>query len=323
MNSSPTRKEGVEPAPSELTAVEKHACPACGAQAEWQPGRQILACPFCGTESPHEVDRQTGQILEIDLVKTLREMPASLRGWEIETRTVRCRSCEAVTVFELGRLGQNCEFCGSPEIVDYDEVKAPIRPQSVLPFKLDEPRVRESIKRWYAKKWLAPNRLRKNAEIDTVSGVYLPYWTFDAQAHCPWSADSGTYYYTTESYTDKDGNRKTRRKRHTRWTPASGYVEHFFDDTPVPGTRGADLKLLRRIEPFPSSALVPYDTAFLSGFVVEHYQVVLIDAAEQSRQAMAAQLRSLCAAQVPPPISPCRDLRRQNPEEGEVHRAAG
>ena len=98
----------------ELTALEKHACPACGARAEWNPGEQRLICSYCGTEAPYEIDVQSGAIQEIDLVKTLRELPEQMRGWNVERRAVRCRSCRAVSVFESERVGQNCEFCGSP-----------------------------------------------------------------------------------------------------------------------------------------------------------------------------------------------------------------
>ena len=100
-------------------------------------------CPFCGTEAPYETNAATGAIEEIDLVRTLREMPEDMREWRPGTRTVQCRSCKAVSVFEPARVGQNCQFCGSPSLVDYQEIKAPIRPQSLLPFKVTESQVRE------------------------------------------------------------------------------------------------------------------------------------------------------------------------------------
>jgi hypothetical protein len=284
---------------ADVTAVEKHPCAACGAQAEWNPARQRLVCPFCGTEAPYETNPTTGEIAEIDLVRTLRDMPEDLREWRPGTRTVQCRSCKAVSVFEAGRVGQNCQFCGSPSLVDYQEIKAPIRPQSLLPFKVTDGQVRENIRRWYASKWFAPNRLKSRALVDTVHGVYIPYWTFDARVHCPWWAEAGFYYYTTETYRDNQGRAQTRQVRHVRWEPASGVVDHVFDDEPVPGTQGIDRTLLREVEPFPTTDLVPYDTAFLSGFVVEHYQVVLIDAAKQSQDQMHEQLEGLCAGQVP------------------------
>ncbi len=282
-----------------IAALEKHPCPACGGQAEWNPARQSLICAFCGTVSPYEVDRETGTIQEIDLVKTLREMPDDLRGWQAERRSVQCRSCRAVMVFDPQRVGQNCEFCGSPALVDYQEVKSPIRPQSLLPFKVSQSQVRETIRHWYASKWFAPGTLKKRALVDTLHGVYVPYWTFDARVHCRWEAEAGHYYYVNEEYRDQQGRRQVRQARRVRWEHAAGEIEHFFDDEPVPGTHGIDTRLLKAIEPFPTQELVRYDTAYLSGFVVEHYQVVLLDAARRSQESMHNQLMALCGAQVP------------------------
>jgi hypothetical protein len=216
-----------------------------------------------------------------------------------ERRSVQCQSCKAVSVFDPQRVGQNCDFCGSPKLIPYDEIKAPIRPQSLLPFKISESEVRDRIRQWYASKWLAPNSLRKRALVDRVRGIYVPYWTFDAHAVCPWEAEAGHYYYTTETYRDSNGRRQTRQVRHVRWEPASGEVRHFFDDEPVPGTHGISLELLKAVEPFPTAELVPYDSAFLSGFVVEHYQVVLLEAAESSQAAMQRKLSEMCAREVP------------------------
>lgn len=282
-----------------VVATEKHSCPACGAQAEWNPGTQKLVCPYCGTESPYVIDKATGTIVELDLVKALRELPDEARGWQTERRSVQCQSCRAVMVFDPARVGQKCEFCGSPALVDYTEIKAPIRPQSLLPFKVSQSTVRDDIRRWWAGRWLAPNRLKRAALVDTVKSLYIPYWTFDAQVHCPWDAEAGHYYYVQVEGRDSQGRREVRSERRVRWEPASGVVDHFFDDEPVPGTHGIPLDLLRQIEPFPTSEVVAYDTAYLSGHVVEHYQVVLLDAAKASEEQMKDRLEELCAAQVP------------------------
>ena len=283
----------------EISALGKHACPACGAQAEWNPTKQKLICPFCGTESPYQIDRATGKVVELDLVAALRELPADERGWLTARRSVQCQSCQAVMVFEPDRVGQNCEFCGSPALVSYDEIKAPIRPQGVLPFRVDTSRVRDDIRRWWRSKWLAPGRLSRAALVDTVHSLYIPYWTFDAAVHCPWDAEAGYHYYVDVEGRDNQGNRVVRREQRVRWEAASGVVDHVFDDEPVPGTQGLPIDLLRQVEPFPTQEVVPYDTAFLSGHVVEHYKVVLIDAAKQSQEQMHAALMSLCAQQVP------------------------
>lgn len=202
-------------------------------------------------------------------------------------------------VYEPERVGQNCEFCGSPSLVAYDEIKSPISPQSLLHFKVPQSQVRDSIKRWYASKWFAPNALKKRALVDQLKSLYIPYWTFDAKVHCPWEAEAGYHYYTTEEYRDNQGRTQVRQVQHTRWEHAQGQIDHAFDDEPVPGTHGVPLDLLKNVEPFPTAEVVPYDTAYLSGHVVEHYQVVLVDAAKRSREQMESQLMSLCGQQVP------------------------
>ncbi len=226
-------------------------------------------------------------------------MPDEERGWQTARRSVQCQSCRAVMVFDPARVGQNCEFCGSPALVDYQEIKAPIRPQGVLPFKIDASRVRDDIRRWWRSRWFAPGRLAVAALVDTVRSLYIPYWTFDAQVHCPWTAEAGYHYTVMVPGRDAKGRTIMRPERRTRWEPAAGVVDHFFDDEPVPGTQGLPIDLLRQVEPFPTQEIVAYDTAFLSGHVVEHYQVVLLAAAQQSQEQMNAKLQALCAQQVP------------------------
>jgi hypothetical protein len=135
--------------------------------------------------------------------------------------------------------------------------------------------------------------------VDTVHSVYVPYWTFDAKVQCGWEAEAGHYYYVNEEYRDNKGRRQVRQARKVRWEAAAGEIDHFFDDEPVSGTRGVEPDLLKQVEPFPTNELLPYDTGYLSGHVVEHYQVVLVDAYKQSQEAMHRKLEELCAAEVP------------------------
>ena len=59
-----------------------------------------------------------------------------------------------------------------------------------------------------------------------------------------------------------------------------------------------DQDLLRGIEPFPTQELKPYDAAFVSGWLVERYQIDLVGAAQRARAAMDAKLELLCAQQI-------------------------
>ncbi len=257
-----------------------------------------MRCPFCGTVSQFE-QTVTGEIRENDLATALRSIPASARGWAPEQITVKCQSCQAISVFAAGRVGQRCDFCGSPALAPYTEVQAPIRPESLLPFKIAETTVRETIRNWYGSHWFAPNKLKGRALTDTLHGAYLPYWTFDAQAHADWTAEAGHYYWETETYRDGNGRTQTRQVQRTRWEYAAGALDHFFDDTLVAASKGVPPELLGKVEPFPTTDLTPYNTAFLSGWVVEQYQIDLIAAADRSRALMDNALESLCRSEVP------------------------
>jgi len=282
---------------AETVALAKFACPACGGEAVWNPAQQKLVCPFCGTASSASQDA-SGAIIEHDLVAALRGIGDERRGWLAEKRQVKCRSCNAISVLDPARQAQTCEFCGSAQLVPYAEEKAGFRPESVLPLQVSEPQARERIRAWFGKLWLAPNRLRKAALTDTVRGVYLPYWTFDAQVEATWTAEAGYYYYTTETYVE-NGQTRTRRVQHVRWDPASGRVRHFFDDDLVCASIGVHPSLLRVIEPFPTDSLRPYDASFVAGWLVERYQIDLIAAAQRARVAMDTKLRAMCVQQIP------------------------
>ena len=166
-------------------------------------------------------------------------------------------------------------------------------------FKLAESAVRDKIREWYGSRWFAPNRMKSGAFTDTVKGFYLPYWTFDAQVAADWTAESGSYYYTTEFYNDANGNQQSRQVQQTRWEPSSGHVDHFFDDELVPASVGVNAQLMRKIEPFPTHELVPYDPGYLAGWVVEQYQIDLVKAADLARQEMEREITKMCAKEVP------------------------
>ena len=277
---------------SNVTAREKFACPACGADAHWNPAKQALVCPFCGTESPATLQKRGAEtvIVEHDLVAALRDVPDARRGWQADKVSVKCQSCQAISVFDPSRVGQRCEFCGSSQLVPYEQVKEPFSPESLLPFAIQESKARELLRAWYGRQWLAPNNLAKRALTDTIRGVYLPYWTFDARVHASWTADSGRYYYVTVN---------GKREQRVEWTPAAGDIDHFFDDELVAASTGVGAGLLRRLEPFPTGQLIPYDPGYLAGWTVERYQIDLVNAATRSRTIMEGKIRQLCSAQVP------------------------
>jgi hypothetical protein len=288
---------------AEVTALGSRACPECGGAMEWNAARQAIACPFCGfvpKEQPKVGSTASGDVEELDLAQALAGVPDSGRGFGTPTTSVKCQNCQAISVFERGRVAQRCDFCGSPSIVPYEQTKDPITPRSLLPVKLDQGAVRDRLKQWYATRWFAPNELKGRALTDTLHAVYLPYWTFDAQVHADWTAMSGDYYYVTvNTGRNAQGRMINRQERRVRWYPSSGSLDHFFDDDPIPGTQGVRMDLLHKVEPFPTEEVVPYDPSFVRGWTVERYQIDLRQASTMSMDRMQEMTRQMCAQQVP------------------------
>jgi predicted RNA-binding Zn-ribbon protein involved in translation (DUF1610 family) len=285
------------PGDASLEARQKFACPACGGEAVWNPAKGKLECPFCGTQSPARIE-PGGTIVEHDLVAALRAIPDTARGFRMDARQVRCQSCNAISLLDPARQAQNCPFCGSAQLVPYAEAKQAFSPENVLPFRVSEAAARDGIRAWYRRLWLAPSALARRALTDTVRGVYLPYWTFDAEVEADWTAEAGHYYYETETVM-VNGRPQTRQVQRIRWEPAAGHVSHFFDDDLVCASVGVQPALMRGIEPFPTHELKAYDPAYVAGWIVERYQIDLVAAAQRARAAMDTRLQAMCAQQVP------------------------
>jgi ribosomal protein S27E len=288
---------------ADVVAQSKFPCPACGAEATWNPAKQALVCNYCGAESPFTSGSEgtvtVSGIQEYDLAEALNSVPEDQRGWQSNRVEVLCQSCKAISVFEPSRVGQRCDFCGSTALIASAETQQPFRPESLLQFRISETQVRDAIREWYGHRWFAPNALGTRAMTDQLKGVYLPYWTFDARVRAAWTAESGYYYNELERYTDAQGRTQTRTVRRVRWQPSSGSMSHFFDDELVCASKGVDHPMLAEIEPFPTKDLRPYQPEFLAGWIVERYQIDLVAAARHSREVMSAKLRELCARQVP------------------------
>ena len=281
-----------------VSASPKHACPDCGAEATWNPGKHALICGSCGTESAAEL-KALGEIVEHDFKQGLASLKGLETGLARESLEFKCQSCQAISFLEPSRVAQNCGFCGSAALVPYKDLNEVIRPESLLPMKISEAKVREIIRSWYGTHSYAPNALGEKAMTDSVHGLYIPYWTFDAQVHADWTAESGMYTDRRRiTATQRDG-RRVRELRATRWSPASGELDHFFDDQLICGSKGVHPDLIRQVEPFPSKEAVPYDPGYLAGFVVERYQINLDAAFKASRVEMRRQTEHLCEWNVP------------------------
>lgn len=266
--------------------IKRFPCHQCGAELQFQPGSDALKCPYCGHVNP--IPKSEDDIQELDFHAYLEI--ARQDAVAESQQAVKCQACGAEFTTAGVRTSDSCPFCGSSVIVPVPQ-EVRIRPKSLLPFRLDQKQGREAYQKWITSRWLAPNALKKFArETGGLKGMYLPYWTYDANTTTAYTGMRGEHYYRTESYTDSQGNRQTRQVRETRWWPASGVVFNQFDDLLVPATHSVPEKHARALQNWDLPELVPYQDDYLSGFLSERYQTGLEEGFEEAKVLMEPEI---------------------------------
>ncbi len=270
------------------TPVEEHhfPCDRCGADFRFDANRSMLVCDHCGNSARVEPSGPwAATIAELDYRHALENrLPA--REMEV-TRVSSCPSCGAQVEFKPSVHAAECPFCASPVVTDTGTHRH-IKPGALLTFALDETAARAAMKDWLGSLWFAPNGLQDYARKGRrMQGIYVPYWTFDAQTNSAYTGQRGTVYYENRTVM-RNGKRQNTRVRRVRWRGVSGRVARFFDDVLVLASRSLPHKYTSALEPWDLSALEPYQPEFLAGFRAEGYTVTLEEGFTQARQQMDA-----------------------------------
>ncbi len=276
---------------ADSNAERRFPCDQCGAQLAFKPGAELLACPYCGAEDPIAASEEA--ILELDFNQHLEEAVADAD--RVECTLVKCDACAAEFERPEHVTALECPFCGS-NIVLKTHTRRLLQPRSLLPFKIPREAARDSFRTWIRSLWFAPNALKRYAKIDQkLSGIYLPFWTYDTYATTQYSGQRGDDYWVTQTYTTQENGRtvtRTRQVRKTRWTWVSGTVHNDFDDVLVCASRSLPEKYVTRLEPWDLAELVPYTEAYLSGFRAEQYQISLDEGFGIAQRIMEPTIRS-------------------------------
>jgi DNA-directed RNA polymerase subunit RPC12/RpoP len=273
-------------------AVDQFPCGQCGAKLRFAPGTDVVKCDHCGHENPIPKQpwaRIDEQDLETGLTKLESTAPAE------EKRTVKCNSCAAEFTFDPNVHAASCPFCGSAVVAETHTVRV-IQAAALIPFELDQKKAHEAFRRWLGSLWFAPNDLTKFAQTEgKLAGMYVPYWTYDAQTYSRYDGERGDAYYVPYTVTrEVDGKTvtETRQRREIRWTHVSGNVERFFDDVLVVASRSLPKKYADRLDTWRLASLQPYRVEYLAGFRSEVYQVTLRDGFAEAKGRMEDQIRS-------------------------------
>ena len=270
-------------------------CESCGADLRFAPGQTELVCPYCGhVQGIPQADTPSRRsaLTEYDLRAGLaNDLPASQMT---EVRTAHCPSCGAVVTFDGATHAADCPFCATPVVIDTGTSRL-IKPQALIPFRLTETQARAEMVKWLGRLWFAPNGLVEYTRRGrALAGMYVPFWTFDADTASRYRGQRGVAYYETEWVTVNVNGRNERRQvqvRKIRWYPVSGQVARRFDDVLVMASTSLPKRLGDELTPWDLNALVPYRPDYLAGFGAEGYTVALRDGHAEARARMEQIIR--------------------------------
>lgn len=250
--------------------VEQFKCPNCGGKVEFDSNVQQMKCPYCDSE----FDIETMKEYE-DIKRTAEATPewdaydeeSGSGDWkEDEKEKIRhyiCQSCAGEIITDATTVATSCPYCGNP-IVIASELKDAYRPDLVIPFKLDKEAAKAALNGFYEGKKLLPKCFKDKNHIEEIKGIYVPFWLYNCTAE-------GKAVYSA---------RRVKRWSDARFTYTK--TDHFavrregcldFVKVPADGSQKMDDTLMESIEPYKYEDAVDFETAYLSGYLAEKYDV--------------------------------------------------
>ena len=263
-------------------------CEGCGGIMEFNATAQALKCPNCGREV--EIENNPEDVVEHNLdLHAIR----TIKVEEKQSTSMECEGCGAMVEVDATSTATTCPYCGSHYVLSKKQMES-IIPDGVIPFKIDKHDVEFIFRDWIKKRWLAPNVLKTLYQKDKVQGIYMPYWTFDANTSTNYTAMGGIDYKV--EYEDSEGEKHTRIE--TKWYPTSGHINHFFDDVLVRASNKLSDTLLGWIEPYNTKEVASYSPDYMSGFCSEIYTIDLKDAHNDAMHKMSRDIHYMAERDV-------------------------
>ncbi len=261
-------------------------CPACGGTMDYDPATGGLHCPYCDYKeeiAPDAAKPEKAQ--ELDFAS------AELTGncdWGVAQKTVTCKSCGATSVYDALEVANECPYCGSNQVMEANDVST-LAPNGVVPFKITAQQAGENFTRWLKGKWFCPRAAKESAKADKFQGIYLPYWTFDADTDTTYTAQYGINRRV------KQGDQE---KTVTDWHNTSGRFQHFVNDELVLASNHHDTAILNMVSPFDTEDNKAYKPEYIAGYAAERYSIGLKDAWEKAKQFIKNKLHGLIESKI-------------------------
>ncbi len=275
--------------PSQIT---NYQCPACTGPLHFDGATGRLLCDYCGSSfSVQEIEAlyedKLDQAAQAAVQQTQKEeeqaAAAAQEGWseydaswitgQDGMKAYNCPSCGAELICDENTAATSCPYCGNPTVVP-GQFHGMLKPDYILPFKLDKEAAKSALRGFYKGKKLLPKAFSDENHIEEIKGVYVPFWLFDARS----SAD--IRFNATKVRSFRQGNYQVTVTDHFA-VRRSGTVD--FSRIPVDGSRKMPDAHMDAIEPFDYSELKPFSAAYMPGFLAERYDVDVDECEERAK----------------------------------------
>ena len=256
----------------------EYKCPCCDGSITFDSTAQKMKCPYCGTEYEvealagynDELRNETGDVMEWETAAGSTWQEGEAEG----LCSCVCSACGGEIACDENTAATSCPFCGSPVVMS-GQLSGALKPDLVIPFKLDKKAAKAGLMKHLSGKRLLPAVFKDQNHIDEIKGVYVPVWLFDADA------DAQVLYHATRLRNWSDSN--------YNYTETQHYLVHrggsvSFANVPVDGSTKMADDLMESIEPFDVSEAVDFRTAYLAGYLADKYDVDAQQSVERANE---------------------------------------
>ncbi|MDR3250846.1 MAG: hypothetical protein LBT42_04180 [Tannerella sp.] len=266
-------------------------CPSCGGYLVYSPENESLLCSYCGTKVA--LDMTPSKVVENDFTE-MSEHPELCSRTETLVAEVACGQCGAHTTFPENTTSYSCAFCGTPIVLKEAATRRSWKPEYILPFKIGKTVCKNLFRKWASSLWFAPYGFSKNLmEQERIKGIYLPYWTYDADTVTDYSGERGV-----SRQVSRTSNGKTTVHTVTDWYPVSGRVKHGFDDVFVPASDSLPPDISSVLKNWDKKNYVAYKDQFVRGFLTELYKKDFKECFPSAKKEMEVYIKSLVCSQI-------------------------
>lgn len=246
-----------------MGVLQEYKCPSCGGTVEFDSSTQKMKCPYCDSEFDIEALKQNEQSLGESEMQWNISSDEWKSGETGSLRSYSCESCGAEILADETTGATTCPYCGN-NVVMKDRFSGGLRPDFIIPFKLDKKAAKEGLMKHLTGKRLLPKVFKSQNHIDEIKGIYVPFWLFDADA------DASIKYDATTVRVWSDGDYEYTETNHYALHRAGSLG---FEKIPVDSSSKIDNTLTEAIEPFNFNDLKPFEAAYLAGYLADKYDV--------------------------------------------------